>query len=142
MSTKDFFFVQGGLADNQVLAAVASLTANLIMRGFSREQEKESDRVGVQIATRMGYAETAMTGFLQTLLTLDNRAPSNRIVALLQTHPGIEERITLLRNYIRDNNISVNNPVLNTQAYQAAVSVLPPKLPLSASTNPQTTSPR
>lgn len=125
--------VQGGLSDSQVLAAVASLTANLILRGFSREQERESDRLGAVLASKFNYDPAAMTGFLQTLLTTEDRTP-NRIVGLLQTHPGTEERINLLKSYIAQNNIKVSNPIINAQAYLSAIAPLPAKLPLSAST--------
>jgi len=124
--------VQGGLSDQQVLAAVASLTAELILRGFSREQELEADRRGVTLAAKMGYDETAMATFFQTLLTTEGQSP-NGIVALLQTHPATAERISAIKTYIAQNNIHAASPVQNAQAYQAQISVLPPKLPLTAS---------
>lgn len=125
--------VQGGLSDQQLLAAVASLTSELILRGFSREQELEADRRGVVLAAKLNYDEKAMANFFQTLLTTENSSPSG-LVELLQTHPATAERITAIRNYIQANNIHAAAPIENTQAYQAAVSVLPPKLPLNAGT--------
>lgn len=126
--------VQGGLADSQVLAAVASLTANLILRGFSRDQEREADREGIQFATAYNYDEQALTGFLQTLVNVQGSGQSNTLVSLFQTHPNPEERITLLKQFIIQRGIDVNNPVLNAQGYKATIAVLGPKLPLTAST--------
>ncbi|MEZ0371220.1 MAG: M48 family metallopeptidase, partial [Candidatus Sericytochromatia bacterium] len=124
--------VQGGLSDQQILAAVAALTADLILRGFSREQEREADRRGVVLATKFNYDEKALTGFLNTLIEVEGKSPSG-IVGLLLTHPGSEERIALLKSYIDQNHIHAVNPIVNAQAYQTAVSVLPPKQPLTAS---------
>ncbi|MGV3524124.1 MAG: M48 family metalloprotease [Candidatus Sericytochromatia bacterium] len=118
--------VQGGLQDSQVLAAVGSVAADLILRGFSREQEKEADRTGVRFATQTSYDENGMTGFLQTLRDVSGDVPSG-LMRILLTHPGLEERIGLIRQYINEQNIDVNNPVLNAQEYQSQVAVLPPK---------------
>ncbi len=128
--------VQGGLSDSQILTAVASLTANLILRGFSRDQEREADRDGVKLATRFNYDEQALSGFLQTLLNVQGSGSGNGLVTLFQTHPNPEERITLIRQYITQNGIDVASPVTNAQGYKAQVAVLGAKLPLTATTNP------
>lgn len=123
--------VQGGLSDSQLLAAAASISFDLILKGFSREQEKEADRLGVVLATDQHYDEDAMTGFLKTLLDTEGNS-SNGLVNLLRTHPGTEERIALLNTFIDQNKLHPANPVLNAEAYQKAIAVLPAKVPVSS----------
>lgn len=121
--------VEGGLSDQQVLSVVASVTADLIQRGFNREQELDADRRGVNLATGINYDENAMSGFFKTLLTSESQT-TNSFIALLQTHPATQERITVINQYILDNHIRSQFPIQNTQTYQRAIAVLPPKLPL------------
>jgi beta-barrel assembly-enhancing protease len=121
--------VEGGLSDQQLLSVVASLTLELIQRGFSREQELEADRLGVVLATGINYAESAMSSFFQTLLNNEGQSP-NGLVMLLQTHPATTERIAVIHQFIIDNHIRAQFPILNTQAYEAKIAVLPAKEPL------------
>lgn len=116
--------VKGGLSDQQVLTAVASLTTELILRGFGREQELEADRRGLTLATHLDYDVNAMGNFFQTLLNVEG-ASTQGIVNLLKTHPDTEERIAVIKKFIQQNQIYVKSPIQNTQVYQSAISVLP-----------------
>jgi len=83
------------------LQRAAGVGATLYIRGFSRDQELESDRLGVEIMARSGYDPFAMTSFLTRLqgetrlqATLAGRpAGEADRYSLLSTHPRTGERV-------------------------------------------------
>ncbi|MFQ5955225.1 MAG: M48 family metalloprotease [Kiloniellales bacterium] len=84
----------------QTLQQAVGVGATLYIRGFSREQELEADRFGVEIMGRAGYDPHAMSSFL-TRLQRDTRLRATLIgkpgeadqFSLLSTHPRTEERV-------------------------------------------------
>ncbi len=114
--------------DNVLVQAAASLTLDLILKGFSRSQEKEADITGARLATSASYDEEGLLGFLQTLSSLSGGDPSGFFKFLL-THPGSEERIALLREFYSETDLEVANPVLGEAEYRQKISVLGPRIP-------------
>lgn len=81
--------------------ALISTQAGLVQRtlDYTREHEREADRVGLQILEKSGFDTSAMPGFFETLMKgtrfTDGTAPS-----FLRTHPLSTERITDMRNRV------------------------------------------
>jgi beta-barrel assembly-enhancing protease len=78
--------------------ALISTEAGMVQRSlnFSRENEQEADRVGMQILDKSGFDTRAMPMFFETLMKserFEGNAPS-----FLRTHPLSTERITDMRN--------------------------------------------
>lgn len=115
--------------DNIFIQAAASVTLDLILKGFSRSQEKEADITGANLATSASYDEEGLLGFLETLQNLSGGS-SNGLFQFLLTHPATGERIDLLKQYYADTNLEVSNPILGTAEYQQQASVLGPRTPL------------
>ncbi len=81
---------KGGLRD---LQRAASISYNLIMLGFSRQDETLADRIGVKYAYKAGYDPYAMITFLKKL----KDAKKEEIgLVFLRTHPYLSERIKIL----------------------------------------------
>lgn len=120
---------EGALSNNdpQLVKLLASIVLDLTLKGFSREQEREADRVGVELAVAQSYAPSGLTGFLNTLLQLSGGDPDG-LWTFVATHPGSAERIGLLNTYIREKGLQPANPVLNEAQYLRQIAVLPPKL--------------
>jgi len=79
-------------------AAVASQAAPMAaMLNFSREFEREADRVGFQILQDGGYEPTGMASFF-TRLQQNSRLYDNNAPAYLRTHPLTVERIADMQN--------------------------------------------
>ncbi|MFM9912608.1 MAG: M48 family metalloprotease [Methylophilaceae bacterium] len=82
-------------------AALMSTQAGMVQRtlDFTREHEREADRVGLQILEASGFDTRAMPAFFETLMKgtrfIDGSAPS-----FLRTHPLSTERITDMRNRV------------------------------------------
>ncbi len=120
---------EGAISQNDpaLIRLVASLTLNLILNGFSRNQERESDQTGTLLVTKLNYDPLALAGFLETLTSTYGNDPS-RLVRLFQTHPGSQERVKDIKAYITKNALKVTNPVVNESTYRKYASVLPPKV--------------
>jgi beta-barrel assembly-enhancing protease len=89
--------VLGAMADNPQVgaAAVAGVQAGLIQHriNFTRENEQEADRIGMQILAGSGYDPTAMPVFFGRLGKANRLYDSGRIPEFLRTHPVTENRI-------------------------------------------------
>lgn len=75
--------------DPGITGTVANYGAQLIGLKFSRNDEREADLVGLDIAARAGYDPRAGIALWRKMAALDKRAP----IELLSTHPGGESRI-------------------------------------------------
>ncbi|MFC1482858.1 M48 family metalloprotease [Candidatus Margulisiibacteriota bacterium] len=65
---------------------------NLAILGYGRENELESDQLGVIHAYRAGWHPNGMEEFLITLQKKEDHDPSN-LEQMLQSHPATKERI-------------------------------------------------
>lgn len=68
---------------------------------FSREAEREADRVGFQILTAAGFDASAMVAFF-TRLQQGSRIYESAAPAYLRTHPLTVERIADMQNRLRE----------------------------------------
>lgn len=82
-------------------ASITATQAGLVQKtlDYTREHEREADRVGLQILEKTGFDTRAMPAFFETLMKgtrfSDGSAPS-----FLRTHPLTTERITDMRNRV------------------------------------------
>jgi beta-barrel assembly-enhancing protease len=79
--------------------AGARLLAGSYMMKFSRDDEREADRVGLQIMRRAGWDPRGMVDFMETLRRQQGRDPVS-VEVFLSSHPAPAERVTLLRKTI------------------------------------------
>jgi predicted Zn-dependent protease len=83
----------GGANATQVAARLAAGGAFL---KFSRDDEREADRVGAELMHRAGWDARGMLEFMQGLESQARRNP-NAVEAFFSTHPSPENRVGLLR---------------------------------------------
>jgi predicted Zn-dependent protease len=83
----------GGIA-GEAGRAVARVGLEGFVRGLSRDDELEADRIGVVIAARSGYEPYGLVAVLQTL----NALPQNdgSMAMFLRTHPSPADRLAAL----------------------------------------------
>ena len=75
-------------------SAVTPIAGALIANSYSRSEELEADRHGVEILRRAGYSKEVM---IDTLTWLMKTAGGDSGGGFLSTHPAVEERIAVLR---------------------------------------------
>ena len=71
---------------------LAPIAGELVARGYSRSEEYDADRHGVDILRRAGYSKQTM---LDALIWI-RRVSGNSGGGFLSTHPGIDDRIVTI----------------------------------------------
>ncbi len=64
----------------------------LLFLKFGRDNERESDKLGVEYSTKIGYDAEEMAGFFQTLNRLGEKSGASEIPNFLSTHPNPIDR--------------------------------------------------
>ena len=75
-------------------SAVTPIAGALIANSYSRSEELEADRHGVEILRRAGYSKDVM---INTLTWLLRSSGGDSGGGFLSTHPATEDRIAALR---------------------------------------------
>ena len=70
------------------------------MLKFSRDDEREADRVGASIMRKAGWDAREMIAFMEILRRQQGRDPGS-VEVFLSSHPGPAERAELLRAQLR-----------------------------------------
>ncbi|MCM5570659.1 M48 family metalloprotease [Burkholderiaceae bacterium FT117] len=83
------------------VASLGSTIARQQMLGFSRDAEREADRIGLDMLIEGGYDANGMVGFLGRLQQA-GRLYENGAPDYLRTHPVTSERMADIQNRLRD----------------------------------------
>src|SRR5205823_2494370 len=85
-----------------VVGGIGGLASGAVLAPFSRDQEREADRVGQQLSAAAGWDPGAMSSFLKTLEREEGLGGNRpRRFAFLATHPSTPERIANTASYAR-----------------------------------------
>jgi predicted Zn-dependent protease len=94
----------GALLGNDGSARAAQTAAQIMTGGyllkFSRDDEREADRVGARIMRHAGWDPREMVAFLETLRRQQGSDPGS-VVVFLSSHPAPGERADLLQKALR-----------------------------------------
>ncbi|MHA1600749.1 MAG: M48 family metalloprotease [Alphaproteobacteria bacterium] len=85
----------GILLGNKAVSDTFATASAMALRGFSREQEYESDLLGVRYLTRAGFDANAMAGFLANLQA------DSRLQAELADQPGRADEFNIMQTHPR-----------------------------------------
>ncbi|MDD5737051.1 MAG: M48 family metallopeptidase [Candidatus Omnitrophica bacterium] len=77
----------------------AAVALNLVMLGYSREDEFEADKLGVKYAYSAGFDPYGMVNFLEKLQRENKENPLDKGLVYLKSHPLYSERIAKARAY-------------------------------------------
>lgn len=78
----------------------ASLGTQFMFLKFSRDHEREADRVGAEIVRRAGWDPQGMPEFFELLDQQQKRAPGS-VATFLSTHPDPKSRAAELRSFVQ-----------------------------------------
>jgi predicted Zn-dependent protease len=91
----------------------------LLFLKYGRNAERESDRLGVEYSTKIGYNAHYMANFFSTIDRLQEVAGSQGIPNFLSTHPDPGERLDnvnqLAAKWIKE--LNLKNPIVNRNGY-------------------------
>lgn len=86
-------------SSSQAKAAMAALIGQLITLKYSRDDESEADKLGVQFMSEAGYDPHAMIGVMEVLKSASGGGSS---AEFFQTHPNPDHRIERIQQNIKD----------------------------------------
>jgi len=91
----------------------------LALLGFGRDAERESDKLGVEYSSKIGYDASEMAGFFETLERQQAASGGEEIPDFLSTHPSPEERnqnvLKLAAKW--KEKLNLTNPKVNRESY-------------------------
>lgn len=77
----------------------SALAVNVIMLGYSRDDEFEADKLGVRYAYYAGFDPDGMASFLEKMQKENRENPFDKALVYLRSHPLYSERIEKVRAY-------------------------------------------
>lgn len=78
--------------DFRQYAGLAQGGLSILFLKFSRDNERESDKLGVEYSTKIGYDASKMAGFFNTLDRKSAQSGAGELPAFLSTHPDPANR--------------------------------------------------
>jgi predicted Zn-dependent protease len=103
MQTKQIFtqlILIGGMIASETLRQFAeplSQGAGMLLMKYSRDNESQSDKLGVEYSTEIGYNSKEMANFFNTLQRLSGE--EGRLPTFLSTHPDPGDRFNNVKSY-------------------------------------------
>ena len=113
--------VLGAVTGNSVVNKVGQIGAVAVLQAHSRDDEFESDQLGVRYLTRAGFSPQAMSSFLRKLEAHSNLEARISGVApeegfdFFATHPRTAERVTRAIQLARER--AVTDPIVGRNIY-------------------------
>ena len=97
----------------------ASQGLGLLFLKFGRDAERESDRLGVEYSSKIGYDAQYMAGFFKTLERKTAQAGSEELPDFLSTHPNPGERNVTVGQLATEwkQKLNLINPKVNGNEY-------------------------
>ena len=100
-------------------AEPASQGLGLLLLKFGRNAERESDRLGVEYSTKIGYDAQQMANFFNTLERKQAAAGGEELPDFLSTHPNPGDRNATVSQLAREwkQKVNLTNPKVNRDVY-------------------------
>jgi predicted Zn-dependent protease len=100
-----------------IVGGAGRVVSGLTLAPYSREQEREADRIGVALCARAGWDPAALGGFLGTLERADalaGGAPSGS--SFFSTHPSTPDRVASIESAARALSRGAGAPIAGSRA--------------------------
>jgi predicted Zn-dependent protease len=95
----------------QSAAAAAAMANQMIQLSYGRDDERQSDDIGLRYMTQAGYDPHGMLGVMQVL---KEAAGSGRQPEFLSSHPHPETRLETIQKYLEENRDELSRMTLTT----------------------------
>jgi len=106
----------------------AIIGAQLVLASYSRDQERQSDELGIDYAVKAGFSPQGMVTTQQVLLDVQKRQP-NLVERLFASHPMSAERLDTARKRVSALPADVQARPLRTEPYKEAMAVVVARRP-------------
>ncbi|HET6766157.1 MAG TPA: M48 family metalloprotease [Chitinophagaceae bacterium] len=100
-------------------ADVASTGLQLLLLKYGRDAERESDQLGVEYSTKIGYDARQMALFFRTLERQSAGTEGAELPEFLSTHPNPADRFVTVNKLADDwrKKLNLTTPLVNRNAY-------------------------
>ncbi|HET9277840.1 MAG TPA: M48 family metalloprotease, partial [Flavitalea sp.] len=100
-------------------AETASQGLGILLLKFSRDAERESDRLGVEYSSKIGYDAKEMAGFFQTLERKSTDGGQQELPGFLSTHPNPGDRFVTVGKLATEwkQKLNLTNAQVNRNSY-------------------------
>ncbi|HBZ68273.1 MAG TPA: hypothetical protein DEP35_00335 [Deltaproteobacteria bacterium] len=109
--------IVGGSQAAALVGSIGQTATSGLLAAYSRDQEREADKLGQELAARAGYSPAGMTAFLATLereTSLEAKGP--RRPSFFDSHPSTPERVSTTETFARALAVSPGTPLAPTRA--------------------------
>jgi hypothetical protein len=100
-----------GLTGELVAQIAQQAYKNILNNQFDRNDEKESDKVGITLANKVGYAPNGLSAVLTKLADRAKAADQQEPSGMFASHPAIKDRIDNIGKVIRDGKLNATATV-------------------------------
>jgi predicted Zn-dependent protease len=114
--------------DPNLVAAGAGVGAQLVLTKYSRDQERQSDELGMKYMTAAGYNPKGFAESMEILKTTHDREP-DALSQLFASHPVTGERITTARERLSQQYAQYTSRPEKTSEFQRAIAPLRKEAP-------------
>ncbi len=108
--------VLGGADAASAVNQLGQVAGAGLIASYSRDQEREADRVGQQIAASAGWDPSAMATFLSSLERETRLQGASRRPSFLDSHPATPERAASTATFAKQLSRGSGGPIARTQA--------------------------
>jgi len=115
---------QLGLGVGMILApelqpyqAIANASLGLLFLKFGRDDERQSDQLGVRYMGRLGYDPSQLAGVMEMLGRVTSGGEEGRVPEWLSTHPNPENREGAILRMAESAEVAANPPIVGYEAF-------------------------
>ena len=109
----------------------SQIGATLLVQKYSRDQERQSDELGLKYMTAAGYNPRAFVETMEILQAAARQEPS-KFEALFTSHPVTSERIQAGQERLASGYVEAQNRPMHTEEFRRAVAPLKDEAPAFA----------
>jgi predicted Zn-dependent protease len=99
-----------------IVGGAGRLVSGLALAPYSREQEREADRIGIALSARAGWDPRALADFLGALERAEALAGGTSRRSFFATHPSTPDRVATIEASARSLSPAAAAPIAGTRA--------------------------
>lgn len=109
--------IVGGSEAAALVGSIGQTATSGLLAAYSRDQEREADKLGQELAQRAGYNPAGMAEFLATLeRATAAEAKGSKRPSFFDSHPSTPERVSTTEAFARELGVSAGTPIATTPA--------------------------
>ena len=102
---------------SNVVTGITGFAGNVLLAPYSRNQERQADEVGIELAADSGWDPAGLSHFLHTLGRYEEqKQPKSKTVSFFNTHPSTPERVEATIDHAKEVTHAGGQPIVKDHA--------------------------